>query len=167
MTAITLTPAQAESDFAAARSLFLEYAEWLGVSLCFQGFAAELETLDTMYAPPDGCLILAWQGGQTVGCVGVRRFDESVCEMKRLYVREVVRGSGTGRRLAQAVIEAARDLGYQKMVLDTLASMSAARALYGTLGFKEIPAYYDNPLPGVAYLEVDLQTVPSPASGRG
>jgi putative acetyltransferase len=159
MTAITLTPAQVESDFAAAHSLFLEYAEDLGVSLCFQGFAAELETLDQMYAPPQGGLILARRGDEYVGCIGVRRVDATVCEMKRLYVRQAARGTGTGRRLAWAAIEAARALGYQRMVLDTLGSMTAARDLYATLGFKQIAAYYDNPLPGVSYLELDLNHV--------
>jgi putative acetyltransferase len=156
MTVITLAQAQGQSDFAAAHSLFLEYAERLGISLCFQGFDAELARLDTIYAPPHGCLILADQGGTPIGCVGVRRIDADVCEMKRLYVRDSARGSGAGRRLAQAAIEAARGIGYQRMVLDTLGSMTAARGLYATLGFKEIAAYYDNPLPGVTYLELDL-----------
>jgi putative acetyltransferase len=158
MTLITLAPAQVQADYAAAHSLFLEYAERLGVSLCFQGFDVELATLDRMYAPPHGCLILAFQGDQTIGCIGVRRVDAQVCEMKRLYVRDAARGSGTGRRLALAAIEAARGIGYQKMVLDTLGDMTAARNLYATLGFKEIQAYYENPLAGVTYMELDLRT---------
>jgi putative acetyltransferase len=157
MSPITLAPALDDADFAAARALFLEYAERLGVDLCFQGFDAELAALDRMYAAPDGCLILARQGEGRVGCIGVRRVDAEVCEMKRLYVREAARGSGTGRRLAQAAIEAARGLGYRRMILDTLADMAAARSLYAALGFKEIPAYYDNPLAGVAYMELDLR----------
>ena len=156
MTPIALTQAQVESDFAAAHSLFLEYAEQLGVSLCFQGFAEELETLDQMYAPPHGCLILARQGDRHIGCIGVRRMDAQVCEMKRLYVQDVARGTGTGRRLAQAAIQAARGLGYQKMVLDTLGDMAAARSLYASLGFTPIQPYYVNPLPGVTYMELDL-----------
>ncbi|HEX4598960.1 MAG TPA: GNAT family N-acetyltransferase [Burkholderiaceae bacterium] len=156
MTPITLAQAQVESDFAAAHSLFLEYAQQLGVSLCFQGFAEELETLDQMYGPPHGCLMLARHGDEHIGCIGVRRIDAQVCEMKRLYVRDVARGSGTGRRLAQAAIEAGRGLGYRKMVLDTLGDMAAARNLYATLGFRQIRPYYENPLPGVTYMELDL-----------
>jgi GNAT superfamily N-acetyltransferase len=159
MTAIVLTLAQSEADFTAAHLLFLEYADSLGFSLSFQGFGAELETLEQMYAAPHGCLILAREGKEHMGCVGVRRFDAEVCEMKRLYVREALRGTGIGRRLAKAAIDAARGLGYRRMVLDTLGSMIVARDLYARLGFKEIPAYYDNPIPDVAYLALDLRPV--------
>ena len=156
MTSATLVQAATDGEFAIARELFVEYADHLGVDLCFQGFSAELDTLAQMYAPPAGCLILALRAHEYVGCIGVRRLSAEVCEMKRLYVRGAVRGDGLGRRLAQAAIDAAQSIGYQRMVLDTLATMTAARVLYATLGFRPIPAYYKNPVPGVMYMALEL-----------
>jgi ribosomal protein S18 acetylase RimI-like enzyme len=156
MTPASLIPAATAAEFTAARDLFVQYASQLGVDLCFQGFEAELNALDSMYGPPAGRLILARRDGQFVGCVGVRSLSDGVCEMKRLYVQLTERGGGLGQRLAQAAIEAARHMGYRKMVLDTLASMGAARALYARLGFVPIPAYYSNPIPDAAYLALEL-----------
>jgi carbonic anhydrase len=152
-----LLEAGTDVDYEAARELFVEYADWLGVDLCFQGFSEELTKLRQTYGSPEGCLILARDKARVVGCVGVRRVSESTCEMKRLFVRSDFRGTGLGKRLASEAINASVRLGYGRMVLDTLENMTAARNLYTSLGFEETEAYYRNPLPGVRYLALDLR----------
>ncbi len=155
MTIIRL--AHSDSDLAAIKALFLEYAESLGFSLCFQGFDQELATLPGRYAPPAGRLLLAVLDDVPVGCVGVRALEEAgVCEMKRLYVRPAGRGHGLGWELACAAVAAAREIGYRRMRLDTLASMVSADAIYRRLGFRPIEPYYHNPHPEVRYFELDL-----------
>ncbi len=156
MATASIVAARGDADFAAACALFEEYAAQLGIDLCFQGFAAELSDLPAMYGPPGGRLLLARRGDEFVACVGVRLLSGGICEMKRLYARDCVRGQGLGRSMAVAAIAAARELGYARMVLDTLGSMTAARALYASLGFREIAPYYDNPNAGVKYLALDL-----------
>ena len=157
MLPIVLTEAVSEADFAAARVLFREYATGLGVDLCFQGFEAELGSLPEMYGAPEGCLVVARAGGRPVGCGALRRLAAGeVCEMKRLYVRAEARGTGLGRILAASLIAKGRSLGYAVMRLDTFVHMTAARRLYRSLGFVEIAAYYDNPLPDVMYMKLDL-----------
>jgi len=151
-----LRPASGSDDFEAVRDVFREYAAALGVDLCFQDFDQELVDAETIYSPPEGRVLLAYEGSTFAGCVGVRRQQGELCEMKRLYVRPAFRGRGLGRRLAEEAMGAARDLGYARVCLDTLPEMDAARSLYASLGFTEIEAYYNNPLADVMYLEAQL-----------
>ncbi len=144
-------------ELEAVRRLFREYAESLGFDLCFQGFEQELAGLPGRYAPPSGCLLLATAGGEPAGCVALKRLADGVCEMKRLYVRGRQRGTGLGRLLAERVIGEAVRLGYQAIRLDTVPSvMGSAVGLYRALGFREIPAYCFNPVPGALFLELQL-----------
>lgn len=159
-----ISAAEGTRDLDLARTLFREYAASLDVDLAFQDFERELETLPGRYAPPRGLILLARVHGEGVGCVALRPLDARRCEMKRLWVRPAFRGRGLGERLAHAVIGAARTAGYEAMRLDTLAHMHAARRLYRALGFREIPAYYDNPLAGIVYLELDLEPAPLPGA---
>ncbi len=149
--------ARTENELKEVRQLFLEYQQFLGVDLCFQGFKEELAGLPGKYAPPKGALLLAVEEPEIAGCVALRELDEAVCEMKRLFVRPPFRGRGVGRLLAQAIIEEARKLDYLLMRLDTLDSLKAALGLYESLGFKKTEPYYDNPLPGVVYWEMRLK----------
>jgi ribosomal protein S18 acetylase RimI-like enzyme len=139
------------------RELFVEYAAGLPISLCFQDFDRELSTLPGPYAPPAGRLLLALEENRATGCVALRKLAHRICEMKRLYVRPDLRRRGTGRALAGAVIDAARQLGYHSMRLDTLASMKAAIALYASLGFHPIDPYYQNPSTDAVFLELVLE----------
>ena len=148
--------AQTDAEYGAARALFQEYAAGLGIDLGFQGFADELEQLQSMYGAPAGFLLLARGGDDFIGCIGVRRWSADSCEMKRLYVRDAARGSGLGRTLALAAIQRARGAGYQRMLLDTLADMIAARALYSALGFRACEPYCHNPHPGTTFMALDL-----------
>jgi putative acetyltransferase len=152
-----LIQAQSAAEITGARELFEEYAAGLGINLCFQNFEKELADLPGAYVPPSGRLLLAIENGEVAGCVALRKIGDSVCEMKRLYVRPAFRGTGLGRTLAETIIRAAREIGYQRMRLDTLPDrMDRAIAMYRSLGFKEIKPYYDNPVAGAAFMELEL-----------
>lgn len=154
--AAEIVAATTADDYAVGRSLIEEYAAALGVDLCFQNFSDEISSLPKMYGPPHGCLLLARVGKEAVGCIAVRRQRGTTCEMKRLYVKPTYRGAGVGRRLAELAIRNAQQLGYARMVLDTLPSMTEAQPLYESLGFQEVADYYQNPRDGVRYLARDL-----------
>jgi GNAT superfamily N-acetyltransferase len=153
----TIRIVTSEAEMGAVRSLFQEYAASLGFNLCFQNFEQELAGLPGLYAPPSGCLLLAMVGGEPAGCVAMKKLADGMCEMKRLYVRSSTRGTGLGRSLAERIIGEARRLGYKAMRLDTVPSvMGSAVALYRSLGFREIPPYCFNPVPGALFLELPL-----------
>src|SRR5437762_14220508 len=157
MPRLTIAPAKTPAQIAQARELFLEYANSLGFSLCFQNFDKELAELPGMYAPPEGRLLLATWDQANAGCAGLHRLEGDVCEMKRLYVRPAFRTSGLGRRLAETIIAEARAIGYRRMRLDTIVGkMDHAIALYGQLGFKSIDPYRANPIPEALYMELTL-----------
>ena len=151
-----IVPVASSEHLRQVRELFEEYAGSLGISLEFQNYREELAALPGAYAPPEGQLLVAECGGEVAGCVAMRKIGEGICEMKRLYVRPAFRKQGLGQALSRAIIEAARQAGYRSMRLDTLKEMKAATALYESMGFRRIDAYYDNPLPNVIYLELQL-----------
>jgi len=152
----TIVQAGDADAVAQARELFCEYAAESQLDLCFQNFETELAGLPGAYAPPGGRLLLALYEGQLAGCVALRKFEDAICEMKRLFVRPAFRGQGIGRVLAGSVIEEARAVGYSTMRLDTLARMRVAIALYESLGFHRIEAYRPNPLEDAVYMELPL-----------
>ncbi len=144
----------------AARLIFREYAQSLGIDLGFQDFENELDSLPGEYGHPDGQLLLSMIDGEVAGCCAFRPMPDAdvanACEMKRLYVRPAFRRFGLGRLMAQRLLDDARRAGYSAMLLDTLDDMESARGLYATLGFETIPPYYYNPIPGAHYLKADL-----------
>jgi len=171
---LRIAPADTQETIYQASVLFRQYAAALAVDLSFQNFDTELATLPGEYAPPEGTLLLAFVGEmpssaashsssspQAAGCVALRKIDEHLCEMKRLYVRSQYRGRGVGRALALAVMDIARTIGYRSMRLDTLPQMGEAQSLYSSLGFHEIPPYRYNPVPGARFLEIALALAPT------
>ena len=177
-TGCTLRLASSEDDYDSFRSLSLEYSEWLGVKLCFQGFQQEMADLPGCYSSPQGCIILAsvptGEGGHStdVGCVAVRPFAKSdepsdqaettpplspdTCEMKRLFVKQTTQGAGVGRMLIARALQEAKAAGYKRMLLDTLERLSAANKLYESFGFMKRESYYHNPLDNVVFWEREL-----------
>jgi GNAT superfamily N-acetyltransferase len=155
--ALTFAQAEAPPQIAQARELFLEYAQSLGFSLCFQNFEDELAGLPGDYSPPEGRLLLAEHEGQLAGCVALHKLTADVGEMKRLYVRPQFRGKGFGRIIAERIIAEARQIGYRRLRLDTVEPvMKDAVAMYRKLGFKEIEPYRVNPVAGALYMELRL-----------
>lgn len=153
---IEIRQADVPGDLDAVRTLFREYAASLDIDLCFQNFESELADLPGKYQPPEGRLLLAWNGTESVGCVALRPVDRGTCEMKRLYVQPQARGASLGRRLVERVCEEARSAGYSRICLDTLPTMARAIQLYLAMGFKQIDPYVYNPVPGAIFLALDL-----------
>jgi ribosomal protein S18 acetylase RimI-like enzyme len=154
---ITIRQATGSADIRIVRRLFTDYAQSLAIDLAYQGFEQELADLPGKYAPPTGALLIAFdEQDNPLGCVAVRPVESGACEMKRLYVGPEGRGTGAGRRLAEAAIKAARLIGYSEMLLDTLPTMAAAQGLYASLGFVQIESYYATPVEGTVFMRLLL-----------
>lgn len=154
---VKIFPVSSSTHIQQARELFLEYEKSLGFSLCFQNFDKELETLPGSYAPPGGRLFLAEYDGQLAGCIALRKLEDEICEMKRLYVRPQFRGKGLGGALTERIFAEARQIGYRRMRLDTVEPvMRDAVRMYRNMGFQEIPPYCSNPIAGALYMELQL-----------
>lgn len=153
---ITISRCSTDTEYALALRIVKDYIEWLPMDLAFQEIDEELLNFASMYGPPGGVFFIAWQEEEPAGGVGLRMFVPGVCEMKRLFVYDRYRGHGVGRRLCTEVISEAKKKKYEKMRLDTLGRMSAARKLYRSLGFREIEPYRFNPDPTTQYMELTL-----------
>ena len=154
---LTISQVESEEQITAARELFREYEAWLGLDLCFQGFEAELADLPGKYAVPDGRLLLAYSDDELAGCIALRKLEDGICEMKRLFVRNGFRGQHIGIRLIERLIADAKENGYSKMRLDTYPlKMGKAVKLYESHGFSPIRPYYENPQDSVLFMELTL-----------
>lgn len=161
----SIVPVRNDNDLQAGIECMTEYVKWLDLDLSFQGWADEVAAMPGKYVPPTGELLLAKSvGGRALGCVALRPLSDSVCEMKRLWVRDAAKGMGVGKALVSAVIESGRKLGYEAMRLDTLPRMTAALKMYASFGFIEIEPYYKTPLSGTYFLELDLKSLPGHAT---
>ena len=154
---VRLVQPDSPASWAVAQRLVEAYAASLDIDLGFQDFQHEITSLQRTYGPPAGAFLVAEQGGMGIGCVALRQFAQDTCEMKRLYVSPDGRGQGVGRVLAEGIISEGRRLGYDRMLLDTLPSMREAHSLYAAHGFKPIPAYRYNPVPGTTFMELRLR----------
>jgi drug/metabolite transporter (DMT)-like permease/GNAT superfamily N-acetyltransferase len=154
---VRLVQPRSEADWLRARGLVEDYAAFLGLDLSFQNFAQEVEHLAIEYGPPHGAFLIAEEGRVSLGCVGMRRFSDGVGEVKRLYVVPAARGRGIGRLLAESIVAAGKDLGYTRLLLDTLPTMVEAQSLYASLGFRPTTEYRFNPVPGTVFMELELR----------
>tara|TARA_B100000900_G_C20584034_1_gene718743 strand:- start:50 stop:520 length:471 start_codon:yes stop_codon:yes gene_type:complete len=156
MSDFSLKRCSTQNDYEIAKLLTKDYMVWLGIDLCFQNIDDEFENFEQMYGYPHGCFIYIDYNGIVAGGVGLRVLKKGVCEMKRLFVYDDFRGQGFGEILCKSVIEKARNLGYDKMVLDTVRRLEAANSIYEKMGFKDIPSYYDNPEETARYMGINL-----------
>ncbi len=153
---ITYQFADNQKSYAAAAALFEEYAAWLQVDLCFQGFTEELKTLPQVYKPTEGGIILACDGGNFIASIALKQIADGVCEVKRLYVQPAYRKQGIAEQLVKRIIDLARSKHYNTIKLDTLRHMQPAINLYKKFGFAEAGAYYYNPHATAIYMELNL-----------
>lgn len=153
---IDLRDARRDDDYRLVSELFREYFAWLSFEITFQDVAGDIADPRAVYGPPAGRCVLATVEGEPAGVVALSHFDDGMCEMKRLWVRPEAQGRGVGRLLAETIVQRARDAGYRAMVLDTVPELTAAIALYESMGFRDTPAYRYNPRPGARYLRLDL-----------
>lgn len=153
---ISIVRVDSDEDLAEVRRLFIEYAASLPIDLAFQGFEQELLELPGQYGPPSGCILLARYRGNVAGCIAVRRLSDDICEGKRLYARPQFRGNDIGKQLKIAILREAKRLGYRRFRWDSLGFMTAANALYMSIGAKRIPPYHDKIIEGMVCWEIDL-----------
>ena len=154
---ILLKEITSEQEFGEGIALFQEYAQDIGIDLSFQNFDRELQEIAEQYARPNGALIVAYDNGkQSLGCVGIRKLEPKICELKRMYIKADARGMGLGKRLLSKALAIAKEMKYEAMRLDTLQTMDAAMGLYKKMGFYEIPPYRFNPLEEAKYFEIQL-----------
>lgn len=154
---INIIEANNKETLILVKNLFIDYSKELNVSLCFQNFDNEVSNLPGIYSRPNGCIFLAFYNGEAAGCVALKKLEEDVCEMKRLYVKPDFRKFGIGKLLIDRIIQESRIIGYSTMKLDTLARLKPAIKLYNSYGFNKIVPYYENPLDNVVYMELDLK----------
>lgn len=155
-----ILPAEGADLLNEVRRLFLEYEKWLNVDLCFQGFEKEVNSLPGKYAAPEGRLYIVKMDNKYIGCIALRKIEDGVCEMKRLYLNENARGKGIGNKLIELVIQDAKEIGYKTMRLDTIKEkMPKAVSLYEAHGFLETKPYYHNPNPHTLFMELELNKV--------
>ena len=156
---ISIHICQSEEEFDIAKSITIDYMEWLGIDLCFQNIDDELERFEKIYSKPEGCYIYAKYNNLVAGGVGCRKLKRSICEMKRLYVYEKFQRIGIGKILCEKIISVSKTLGYNKMRLDTISKLNKAINLYEKIGFKVIAKYRENPDPSVCYMELYLEDI--------
>jgi len=144
---------ETDEETTGAKKLIIEYAQWLNLDLCFQGIDNELNNFPDKYKEPDGAFIIAKENDDIIGCVGFRKLEPKICEMKRLFVNDNNKGKGIGKKLVEIIIEEAKTKKYEKIRLDTINTMTAALSIYYKNGFYEIEPYYNNPNRGTVYLE--------------
>jgi ribosomal protein S18 acetylase RimI-like enzyme len=154
---LVITQAETPEQIEQTRTLFREYEAWFGLNLCFQNFDEEVASLPGKYAKPEGRLLLALVDVDLAGCIALRKLEQGICEMKRLYVRDEFQGRGIGNALIEKLIAEAGFTGYKKMRLDTYPpKMAKAVNLYGSHGFRQIEPYYHNPYGEALFMELEL-----------